>query len=105
MSDADAWKLREKITAEAERLGLTLLGFAPVERWRETGNQKKEAFPQSLWPWSKTVIAGGAPVFLPMGETTPSNLYPELYNTTNRILEWGIEQGEPGNFPVFPFDG
>jgi O-acetylhomoserine (thiol)-lyase len=83
----NAHDLREKITSEAERLGLTLLGFAPVERWQETGNQKKEAFPKTLWPWSKTVIVGGLQIFLPMGETTPSNLYSELYNTTNRILD------------------
>ncbi|GHV96343.1 hypothetical protein AGMMS50293_26630 [Spirochaetia bacterium] len=80
-------ELQEKITLEAERLGLNLLGFAPVERWQETGNQKREYFPQNIWPWSKTVIVGGVQVFLPMGETTPSNLYSELYNTTNRILD------------------
>ena len=80
-------ELRNKIVLGAERLGLNLLGFAPADRWQETGNQKKAYFPQSIWPWSKTVIAGGVQIFLPMGETTPSNLYSELYNTSNRILD------------------
>jgi O-acetylhomoserine (thiol)-lyase len=80
-------ELKKKIIAEAERLGLNLIGFAPVERWEETGNRKKESFPQSIWPWSKTVIVAGVQIFLPMVETTPSNLYSELYNTTNRLLD------------------
>jgi O-acetylhomoserine (thiol)-lyase len=95
-------ELREKITLEAERLGLNLVGFAPVERWEEGArkaegrglpgspqySEPKEAyFPGSIWPWSKTVIVGGVQIFLPMGATTPSNLYSELYNTTNRLLD------------------
>ncbi len=80
-------ELKEKIVSYADQLGLSLLGFAPVERWQETGNQHREYFPQSIWPWSKTVIVAGVPIFLPMAETTPSNLYSELYNTTNRLLD------------------
>ncbi|GHV42200.1 hypothetical protein AGMMS49546_20040 [Spirochaetia bacterium] len=85
MSDTE--ELKERIVSYADQLGLSLLGFAPVDRWQETGNQHREYFPRSIWPWSKTVIVAGAPLFLPMAETTPSNLYSELYNTANRLLD------------------
>jgi O-acetylhomoserine (thiol)-lyase len=83
----DAGELKKEVSARAESLGLSLVGYAPVTRWTETGNQKRASFPQTIWPWSKTVIVGGVPIFLPMVETTPSNLYSELYNTTNRLLD------------------
>jgi hypothetical protein len=83
----DAGELKKKISAQAGSLGLSLIGCAPVERWVETGNQKRASFPQTIWPWAKTVIVGGVPLFLPMVETTPSNLYSELYNTSNRLLD------------------
>jgi O-acetylhomoserine (thiol)-lyase len=83
----DGKGLKKKISLEAERLGLSLLGFAPAGRWTETGNQKRNSFPRTIWPWCKTVIVGGAPIFLPMAETTPSNLYSELYSTVNRVLD------------------
>ena len=92
--------LKHKITAEAGRLGLSLLGFASVGRWKEGSDAmpalpgspspsepRENYFPGNIWPWSRTVITGGVPIFLSMGETTPSNFYSELYNTTNRILD------------------
>jgi O-acetylhomoserine (thiol)-lyase len=83
----DAQELKQKIIAQGESLGFTLTGFAPADRWAETGNRKRASFPAVIWPWAKTVIVGGVPIFLPMLETTPSNLYAELYNTTNRLLD------------------
>jgi O-acetylhomoserine (thiol)-lyase len=80
-------ELREKITGEAERLGLNLLGFANVERWGQFPYPREKFYPQRIWPWSRTVIVGGIPIFLPMLETTPSVVYAELYNTTNRLLD------------------
>ncbi|GHU49796.1 hypothetical protein FACS1894127_3850 [Clostridia bacterium] len=93
-------ELKEQIIDDAKRLGLTMLGFAPVRRWEEVSaatpvlpgtpmpsEPRENYFPANIWPWSKTVISGALPVLLPMGETTPSNFYSELYNTTNRILD------------------
>jgi O-acetylhomoserine (thiol)-lyase len=80
-------ELKTKIREESERLGLKLLGFAGVERWGQFPYPEREFYPQTIWPWAKTVIVGGVPVFLPMLETTPSNTYSELYNTTNRLLD------------------
>ncbi|MDR0875885.1 MAG: epoxyqueuosine reductase, partial [Clostridiales Family XIII bacterium] len=96
----DLHQLKSEITAEAARLGLPILGFAPVARWRAQSEltpilpgspmpsePREHYFPDTIWPWSKTVIVGAVPLFLSMGETTPSNFYSELYNTTNRVLD------------------
>ncbi|MHC6204053.1 aminotransferase class I/II-fold pyridoxal phosphate-dependent enzyme [Breznakiellaceae bacterium SP9] len=107
----DQEELRAALGALAQNLGLSLLGFAPVERWQETGNQHREYFPQSIWPWCKTVLVAGVPIFLPMVQSTPSNLYTELYNTTNRLLDDGayrlagllFASGHRAHF--FPRDG
>ncbi|MDR0221198.1 MAG: 4Fe-4S binding protein, partial [Lachnospiraceae bacterium] len=91
-------ELKQELIAEARRLGLYSLGFAPVERWAEAApailagtplpSEPREAYyPQNIWPWSKTVIVGAVPLPLPMGQTTPANFYTELYNTTNRVLD------------------
>jgi O-acetylhomoserine (thiol)-lyase len=93
-------ELKLAITAQAEQLGVPILGFAPVERWREQSEltpvlpgspmpsePRENYFPDTIWPWAKTVITGAVPLFISMGETTPSNLYAELYNTTNRVLD------------------
>jgi O-acetylhomoserine (thiol)-lyase len=79
--------LKNRIIREANRLGLNLLGFANVERWGQFPYPRQRFYPQRIWPWSQTVIVGGAPIFLPMLETTPSVVYSELYNTTNRLLD------------------
>jgi O-acetylhomoserine (thiol)-lyase len=79
--------LKKKITREADRLGINLLGFANVERWGQFPYPRERFYPQTLWPWSRTVIVGGVQIFLPMLETTPSVVYSELYNTANRLLD------------------
>jgi O-acetylhomoserine (thiol)-lyase len=80
-------ELRKKISRKALSLGLNLLGFANVERWGQFPYPRPKFYPQALWPWSRTVISGGAQIFLPMLETTPSVVYSELYSTTNRLLD------------------
>jgi O-acetylhomoserine (thiol)-lyase len=97
---AGGQELKRKITSEGKKLGLTLLGFAPVGRWEEgsaatpvipgspmPSEPRENYFPSVIWPWSKSVIVASVPLFLSMGATTPSNFYSELYNTTNRILD------------------
>ncbi|MDR1482714.1 MAG: aminotransferase class I/II-fold pyridoxal phosphate-dependent enzyme [Synergistaceae bacterium] len=96
----DWLELKKLIATEARRMGISLVGFANVERWEEgsaampvlpgaplPSEPRENYFPRNIWPWSRTVIAGGAPVFLSMGESTPSNFYSELYNTINRVLD------------------
>lgn len=79
--------LKQKIKREAFRLGANLIGFANVERWPEMGEVEKDYWPQTIWPWSRTVISMAVQIYLPMIETTPSVVYSELYNTTNRFLD------------------
>jgi O-acetylhomoserine (thiol)-lyase len=96
----ESLNLKAIITEEAARLGLLMLGFAPVERWWEglaqtpvlpgspyPSEPRESYFPDRIWPWSRTVIVGAVPLPLSMGATTPSNFYAELYNTTNRMLD------------------
>lgn len=81
------YQLKSHIIEEARNLGADIIGFAPVKRWEDFGETSPEYFPQNIWPGTKTVIVLGIQIFLPMLETTPSIVYSELYNTTNRILD------------------
>ena len=80
-------RLKQRIKREAAKLGINLVGFAGVERWKEYHDLPEEFWPQSIWPWSRTVISLAVQIYLPMLETTPSVVYSELYNTTNRMLD------------------
>ena len=79
--------LKTSIIDEANRLGANIIGFAPVERWSEFQDTTPDFFPQNIWPEVKTVIVLALQIYLPMLETTPSVVYSELYNTTNRLLD------------------
>lgn len=79
--------LKKKIIRKAKQLGADLVGFAPVERWQKYGDVKPTYYPQHLFPFTKTVIVLGVPILSPMLDTTPSIVYSELYNTTNRLLD------------------
>jgi O-acetylhomoserine (thiol)-lyase len=87
MQQSDRVALKQKIKREAKKLGINLLGVAGVERWEEYRETDRAFFPASIWPWSRTAIVMGVQIFLPMLETTPSVVYSELYNTTNRMLD------------------
>ena len=80
-------KLKQKLKREAKKLGVNLSGAANVERWEEFGYTKQEYYPQNIWPWAKSVFVMAVQIYLPMLETTPSVVYSELYNTTNRMLD------------------
>ena len=79
--------LKRDIIRKVKQLGAEIVGFAPVTRWEEQKDLKPEYFPHNIFPFTKTVIVMGIPVFIPMLETTPSIVYSELYNTTNRLLD------------------
>ena len=84
---SEASELKKKLKRRAKALGANLFGVANVERWEEEPLQPAEYFPQSIWPWSRSVIVMGVQIFPSMIETTPSVVYSELYNTTNRLLD------------------
>lgn len=87
MTSQEKAELKRKIKREATKLGMNLIGFANVERWSEYKYTPEEYWPQTIWPWSRTVISMAVQIFPSMIETTPSVVYSELYNTTNRYLD------------------
>ncbi|AGK95951.1 epoxyqueuosine reductase [Clostridium pasteurianum] len=82
-----SYQLKFNIVDKAKDLGINLVGFAPVDRWGKFEETSAEYYPQNIWPEMKTVIVFATQIFLPMLETTPSVVYSELYNTTNRVLD------------------
>lgn len=87
MSEENLVELKRKIKRKAHNLGANLVGVANVERWETEHHNAEEYWPQNIWPWSKSVIVLAVQIFPSMLETTPSVVYSELYNTTNRFLD------------------
>jgi len=83
----DRNELKKKIIHKARQLGADLIGFASINQWQEHQDVKPEFYPQHLFSFTKTVIVLGIPILSPMLDTTPSIVYSELYNTTNRLLD------------------
>ena len=79
--------LKPKIEAAAREAGISLVGYANVERWSQFQDVEPAFFPQTIWPGSHTVIVLGSQIFLPVYKTTPSSINMELYNTSNRVLD------------------
>jgi epoxyqueuosine reductase QueG len=88
--------IKIEIKKKCKRLGIPLVGFAPVERWKnppdELANKlspwiPEEFWPQSIYPETSSVIVIGLPVSLPIVETAPSIYYMELYKTVNSMLD------------------
>jgi epoxyqueuosine reductase QueG len=79
--------LKKAIVRQAKKDGAAIVGFASVARWEEYRETASLFFPQSSFPFAKTVIVAGIPILIPMLDTTPSIVYSELYNTTNRMLD------------------
>lgn len=79
--------LKRYILRKAKQLGAEIVGFASIARWEEFKDTKPAYFPQNIFPPAKSVIVLGIPIFIPMLDTTPSIVYSELYNTTNRLLD------------------
>lgn len=87
MNNSSDEKLKKDIKRKAKQLGANIIGIAPAERWEQRNEIGVSNFPQSIFPFTKSVIVLGVQIFLPMLETTPSIVYSELYNTANRLLD------------------
>jgi epoxyqueuosine reductase QueG len=88
--------LKMEIVKKCKSLGIFLVGFAPVKRWKNPPEElpnnlspwiPEEFWPQSIYPEARTVIVIGLPVSLPIVETAPSIYYMELYKTINSMLD------------------
>jgi len=78
---------KQQIIECAKGLGASLVGFAPVARWKEFNNVHPSYHPDAIWPEANTVIVLGIPVLLPILETTPSINYAVQYDTCNVLLD------------------
>ncbi len=81
-------QLKAQIKRKAHALGIPLVGFTNVARYREFFPDAPAVFhPDRVWPEADSVIVLGVPMPLPMVETTPSIYYQELYTTSNIMLD------------------
>ena len=79
--------IKKQIADKAKDLGANLVRVCSVDKWETEPIQNPEYWPQNSWPWVKNVIVLGIPLFAPMTFTTPSMVYQELYDTSNRVLD------------------
>lgn len=82
-----AAETKEAIFQKASDLGANLTRSCPVGRWEAFPIQAPAFWPQNIWPWARNVIVLGIPLYAPMVRTTPSMVYQELYETSNRVLD------------------
>lgn len=80
-------EIKEKICQKARDLGAGMVRSCSVKKWSDIPIQEPEFWPENIWPWSRNVIVLAIPLFAPMVQTTPSMVYQELYDTSNRILD------------------
>lgn len=78
--------LKRDLFREARRLGATVMGVAPVERWETTGIDPAYR-PTAVWSPTRSVVVLGLPMLLPIIESTPSINYQEMYTQTNNLLD------------------
>lgn len=79
--------MKELIYEKAKLLGANLIRSCSTKKWEEEPIQEQEFWPRNIWPWAENVIVLGIPLFAPMIDTTPSMVYQELYDTSNRVLD------------------
>ncbi len=96
MKSKNTPSLKREVKEKCHKLGIPMVGFAPVDRWENPPEELPQHFsdwipaefwPQSIYPEARTVIVIGLPVPLPIVETAPSIYYHELYETVNILLD------------------
>ena len=84
---AQAMELKRQICEKARALGANLVRSCPAARWAEHPIQPPDFWPQNIWPWVQNVVVLGIPLYAPMMAASPSMVYQELYDTSNRVLD------------------
>lgn len=84
---AQAMELKRQICEKARALGANLVRSCPAARWAEHPIQPPAFWPQNIWPWVQNVVVLGIPLYAPMMAASPSMVYQELYDTSNRVLD------------------
>ncbi len=72
---------------QVQELGAEFIGFAAVDRWGEFADVPVAGYPQTIWPWAKTVIVFGVPLWLPIIEAAPNVWGREQVIVTSKLLE------------------
>jgi len=85
--DRNNQSLKEEVIRFCRERDVALVGFAPVERWKEADEVPPRFRPQAIWSPTETVIVMGLPMLLPVVETSPSVLHKEMYTIVNRRLD------------------
>jgi epoxyqueuosine reductase len=85
--DSNNESLKRGIIRKSKQMGANIIGFAPIGRWEQFNEINPEYFPHHIYKFTKSVIVLGVQIFIPMIDTTPSIIYSELYNTSNRLLD------------------
>jgi epoxyqueuosine reductase QueG len=85
--DSNKERFKKDIINKAKISGANIIGIAPANRWEELNQIDRQYHPRTIFPFTNSVIVMGIQIFQPMLETTPSIIYSELYNTTNRLLD------------------
>src|SRR5512139_3676952 len=65
-----AASLKAELSAYARAHGASVIGFAPVSRWAEAGEVPPVYRPDAIWPRARTVVTFGAPMLLPIVDST-----------------------------------
>ena len=110
MRGDDPAELKRTVVDKALELGAALVRSCPTDRWSEHPIQDSDYWPRSIWPWAENAIVLGVPLPVPIVASTPSMVYQELYQTSNRILDdmgyrmssWLVSEGYRAMF--FPRD-
>ena len=79
--------IKQKICDKAFDLGINLIRSCSATKWEGIPIQAPEFWSTNIWPWVKNIIVLGIPLYSPMMSTTPSMVYQELYDTSNRVLD------------------
>ena len=80
-------EIKTEIVDNLYNLGADMVGIASAKTWLQEGRVPKAYRPDSLWPQTRSVIAIGLQMPLPIVETTPSVQHTELYRTCNQTLD------------------
>jgi len=100
-----AQNIKQNLIDAAVQIGVSKIGFAPVDRWQSPVGTGAIASPDKILAGAKTVIVLGAPVWLPLIEPSPSVLGREQIFVTDKLLEEAAYQlviriGESGGKAV-----
>jgi len=72
-----------EIIEHAQNLGAKFVGFASIDRWKESEDVPVELHPHSIWSPTQTVIVLGVPVCVDIAPNRPK----EQSNVTSDLLD------------------